>query len=76
VLEKSIGGVTVVEPAASHMEKGSPQFLNVLRVVDVPVALGLVAPRELHVKGGSDALLEVTRKVFEAAGASEKLLVQ
>ena len=45
LFEPSIEAVVVVDPPASH--KDGPIFLNVLRVLDVPDALGLLAPTPL-----------------------------
>ena len=43
--EKAIAGVVAIAPPASH--RSGPIFLNVLRVCDIPEALGLLAPRSL-----------------------------
>ena len=45
LFEPSIKEVMLVDPPASHAT--GPIFLNVLRVLDVPEALGLLAPRPL-----------------------------
>ena len=73
VLDERIAGVTLVSPPASHTAAGAPQFLNVLRVCDVPDALGLLAPRPLTVISSGRGGLERTAAAYEAAGANERL---
>jgi hypothetical protein len=71
LFEPSIAEVVVIDPPASH--KDGPYFLGVLRTLDVPDALGLVAPRPLTLIGAKDRAFERTAKAYEAAGAKEKL---
>ena len=71
-LEPSIAELTMVSPPVSHMEKGVPQILNILRVCDVPDVLGLIAPRPLIIVGGDDKTFARTRAAYEAAGATEQ----
>jgi len=63
--------ITVVEPPASHRE--GPIFLNVLRVLDIPVALGLLAPRPLTVCGADPAAFPETVRLYQLAGAAGEL---
>ncbi len=72
-LDDGIAGATLVSPLKTHMENAAPQFLNVLRVCDVPDALGLVAPRPLTLVGVSVDDFAATKAAYEAAGASERL---
>ena len=68
--EPEIAGVIVNNPPLSHMNNEAPQFLNVLRVCDIPDVLGMLAPRPLTVYGVSgDAIGKVT-KIYSAAGAA------
>lgn len=71
-----IDEVTVVRPPASHMSAGAPQLLNVLRVCDVPVALGMLAPRPLTLVEAPTDLATRVRAVYESAGALEHLRVR
>jgi dienelactone hydrolase len=57
-LDEGIDGVAAVAPFATHMDAAAPQFLNVLRVCDVPEVFGLMAPRPVQ-------LLDVERRSFE-----------
>ena len=52
-----------------------PQFLNVLRVCDIPHALGMIAPRPLTISGTIPAKLDITSKIYKAAGAVEQLKI-
>ncbi|MCH8216905.1 MAG: prolyl oligopeptidase family serine peptidase [Planctomycetes bacterium] len=71
--EEDISGVKLNEPPLSHMDAGAPQFLNVLRVCDVPDVLGMLAPRELTVQGKHPDLLAKVAEIYDAAEASAKL---
>jgi len=71
LFEPSIEGVAVVEPPPSHRQ--GPIFLNVLRVLDVPDALGMLAPTPLTLIGARDAAFERTVQAYKAAGADEQL---
>jgi hypothetical protein len=55
------------------MDNAAPQLLNVLRVCDVPDALGLIAPRPLTLIDADAADFKRTADAYEAAGASDKL---
>ena len=65
--------VTVIEPPASHVEPNAPQFLSVLRVLDVPEALGLLAPRRLTLQSAPAGLADRVAAVYATAGASARL---
>jgi dienelactone hydrolase len=72
--EPEITGVILNKPPLSHMNAEAPQFLNVLRVCDVPDVLGMLAPRELTVySNGSDVLRKVA-EIYGAAGASKNFV--
>jgi hypothetical protein len=69
LFEPRIHAVVVLEPPASHMDPGAPQFLNVLRVCDIPDVLGMLAPRPLTLTHAADASFERTAAIYAAAGA-------
>jgi cephalosporin-C deacetylase-like acetyl esterase len=75
LLEPDIAGVIAVNPPASHMDADAPQFLNVLRVCDIPDAFGMLAPRPLTLRGYSGEALNKVKQIYAAADASEKLVV-
>jgi dienelactone hydrolase len=73
--EPEIDGVILSKPPLSHMEDGAPQFLNVLRVCDIPDVLGMLAPRPLTLYGTAPEQLQKVAAVYAAAGSSAKLSV-
>jgi cephalosporin-C deacetylase-like acetyl esterase len=71
LFEPSIKEVIVIDPPKSHKE--GPHFLNVLRVLDIPEALGLLAPTPLTIIGGLDPAFDRTAEIYRLAGAADKL---
>jgi len=69
--EADIAGAILSKPPLSHMENDAPQFLNVLRVCDVPEVLGMLAPRPLTIHGPPHKRLEATAAAYAAAGNAE-----
>jgi dienelactone hydrolase len=63
--------VTLLDPPSSHRE--GPQFLSVLRVCDIPEALGCLAPHRLRILGGKKEAFERTAEIYRAAGAAGQL---
>jgi cephalosporin-C deacetylase-like acetyl esterase len=73
LFEPSIKEVVIVDPPTSH--KDGPIFLNVLRVLDIPEALGLLAPDvKLTIIGGKDKAFDRTAQLYKLAGAEEKFV--
>lgn len=71
LFEPAITEVVVFDPPKSHKE--GPHFLNVMRVLDIPEALGLLAPTPLTIIGGKDAAFDRTEEIYRLAGAADKL---
>jgi hypothetical protein len=71
LLEPSIKEVVIVDPPKSHRD--GPIFLNVLRVLDIPEALGLLAPRRLTLINAKDKAFDRTEEIYRLAGAADKL---
>src|SRR5262249_53912270 len=74
VFEPAIEEVTAIEPPSSHMPElpggaYAPPLLNVLRVLDVPEALGCLAPRRLVLTGASARAFDRTAALYRLAGA-------
>jgi dienelactone hydrolase len=66
--------VVAVEPPASHRQ--GPIFLNILRVLDVPEALGLLAPARLTIiRAGRDSFAP-TVQLYDRAGAAASLVFE
>jgi dienelactone hydrolase len=70
-LEPGIEELILIDPPKTH--KAGPHFLGVQRVLDVPDALGLLAPVRLTILGGAEAAFERTEEIYRLAGAAEKL---
>jgi len=68
--EPEIDSVILNKPLLSHMNAKAPQFLNVLRVCDVPDVLGMLSPRPLTIYSNRSDLLEKVAEIYTAAGAS------
>ncbi|MGE5195555.1 MAG: alpha/beta hydrolase family protein [Deltaproteobacteria bacterium] len=73
--EPEVAGVIAHQPPLTHMDPAAPQFLNVLRVADVPELLGLVAPRSLTIVSADERLAR-TAAVYKAAGAADRLVIR
>jgi dienelactone hydrolase len=71
--EPEVAGVIAYDPLLSHMDPGAPQFLNVLRVCDIPYVFGMLAPRPLVIHGCGDNALRNIVKLYSLAGASSRL---
>jgi hypothetical protein len=74
--DRMLQQVTLIDPPTTHMDPAAPQFLNILRVCDVPDMLGLIAPRPLKIVTKRPEAFERTRKIFRAAGAEDKLTIE
>jgi hypothetical protein len=70
LFEPSIAEVIIVDPPTSH--KDGPIFLNVLRVLDIPDALGMLAPRPLTLINARDKAFDRTAQIYKLAGAEAK----
>jgi dienelactone hydrolase len=63
--------VIVFDPPASHRD--GPHFLNVDRVLDLPTALGLLAPDvKLTLINAKDKAFDKTATLYKLAGAADK----
>jgi hypothetical protein len=71
LFEPSIKEVNVVDPPVSHRE--GPIFLNILRLLDIPEALGLLAPRRLTLVNAKDRAFDRTAEIYRLAGAADRL---
>ena len=76
--EPAITEVVAVNPPPSHQPQSAgaeygPVLMNVLRVLDVPDALGCVAPRRLVLLGATDAAFDRTAALYRLAGAADRL---
>jgi cephalosporin-C deacetylase-like acetyl esterase len=70
LFEPTIAEVVAVDPPPSHRQ--GPIFLNILRILDIPEALGLLAPRRLSLVNARDKAFERTAEIYKIAGAESK----
>jgi len=73
--EPRIASAVLVAPYATHRDPRAPEFLNVLRVCDIPDVLGMLAPRSLVLAGCSHQVAEKVRAIYKAADAEERLII-
>lgn len=73
--EPEIAGVIAHQPQMTHMDPAAPQFLNVLRVADIPDVLGMLAPRPVTVVS-PDERLKKSAAIYAAAGAADKMAIR
>ncbi len=71
LFESSISEVMILDPPASHLS--GPTLLNVLRVLDIPDALGLLAPRHLMLINADGKIFDRTSQIYKAAGYESRL---
>jgi len=72
LFEPRFAGVALVDPPASHRD--GPTFLNVLRVVDIPDALGLLAPRPLTLYTSQPQAFARAAEIHRAVGGTVTVL--
>jgi len=63
--------VVCLDPPATHDQ--GPYFLSVMRVLDIPDALGLLAPRRLVLRGASAKAFDKTAAYYRAANSGATL---
>jgi hypothetical protein len=66
LLEPRLAEIVLVNPTPSHQE--GPIFLNVLRVLDVPEALAMLAPRPLTIYASPSAAFTRTATIYGVVG--------
>jgi dienelactone hydrolase len=71
LFEPVIAEVVIVDPPVSHRD--GPIFLNVLRTLDIPDALGMLAPTPLTLVNAKDKAFDRTTQIYKLAGAEDKL---
>ena len=71
LLEPDIAGLLLRELPATHMDGSAPVLLNVLRVCDIPEALGMVAPRPVTLVDTPNAAIDRAEDLYRIAGATE-----
>jgi dienelactone hydrolase len=70
LLRPKIKSVTIVDPPATHRQ--GPHFLGILKICDIPEALGALAPRPLTLINAKDPAFDRTAELYRLAGAADK----
>ena len=75
--QPAIEAVVAVDAPASHLprtpqEEYGPPLLNVLRVLDIPEALGCLSPRRLTLIGANDGAFDRTAAIYRVAGTADR----
>ena len=73
LLEPEIDGLILSSPVPTHMDPSAPTLLNVLRVCDIPDALGMVAPRPAMLIGPPAGWPQKVGQIYRAANAEQQL---
>ena len=73
--EPGIAALHLARLPLTHMDSAAPQFLNVLRVCDIPDVLGMLAPRPLQIRGAEDKGLDKIRAIYRSAESSASLRI-
>jgi cephalosporin-C deacetylase-like acetyl esterase len=71
LFEPSIKEIILIDPPPSH--RAGPMFLNVMRVLNIPDALGMLAPRRLTLIHATDKAFDRTVEIYRRAGAADRL---
>jgi len=71
LFEPRLAEIVAVDPPASHRD--GPIFLNVLRVLDVPDALGMLAPRPLTIQTSQNGAFVRTAEIYRVAGGTLRI---
>ncbi|MBC7815696.1 MAG: prolyl oligopeptidase family serine peptidase, partial [Planctomycetaceae bacterium] len=66
LFENCIAEVTLVDPPSTHRD--GPHFLGVMKVLDVPDALGLLAPRQVKLVNTKDTAFDRAINAYKASG--------
>ena len=71
LFDRNVKEVVILDPPISHRD--GPHFLNVDRVLDLPTALGLLAPDvKLTLINAEDKAFDKTAAIYKLAGAADK----
>jgi len=73
LLEPEISGLILRDLPSTHMSDSAPALLNVLRVCDIPEALGMLAPRPVTLIGRQMDWAQKAAAIYQKAGAADKL---
>jgi len=70
LFRSNVSEVVLVDPPTSHRD--GPIFLNIVRVMDIPEGLGLLAPRPLTIYTSRREAFAETERIYAIAGGALK----
>jgi len=73
LLEPDIAGLALCRPPASHMDNSAPPLLGVLRALDMPQAIGMLAPLPLTLIEAPAGCRQTAADAYRVAGSSGRL---
>ncbi len=73
--EPEIMALHLAKLPLTHMDVEAPQFLNLLRVCDIPEVLGMLAPRPLQIRGAKGKEIDRVRTIYRSAASSASLRI-
>jgi dienelactone hydrolase len=73
LLEPDIGGLVLCRPPASHMDNSAPPLLGVLRALDIPQAIGMLAPLPLTLFQAPAECKQAAAEAYRLASAGDRL---
>ncbi len=76
LLEPGISRLVVAQPQTTHMDTNAPVLLNVLRVLDIPQAIGMLAPRPVTLLATPPGCAKTAAAVYEKAGSRDSLEIR
>jgi hypothetical protein len=71
LFENCISEITLIDPPSTHRD--GPIFLNVMRVLDVPDAIGLLSPRRVTLINAQGASFDRAAESYKAAGYAGRI---
>ncbi len=75
LLDPQITEIILADPPTTHEDPGTPEFLGVLRIGDLPQNLALAYPRPITFVGKMPEAYTWTRQLYEKLGAGDQIRV-
>ena len=73
LLEPDIAGLALSRPPASHMNNSAPPLLGVLRALDIPQAIGMLAPRPVRLLEAPLEWRHLPSEIYRRAEAADQM---
>lgn len=76
LLDPDISRLALANPQPTHMDTNAPVLLNVLRVLDIPQAIGMLAPRPVTLLNAAPSCANTAVAIYGKAGARDCLEIK